>query len=187
MIAAVISLGLLAGAQTPATQPIEAADIDLAVRVCDTWLGKPATWADHIPEFPKRSGLDISGLRSVATLPHFASGMENVPAAHLWKLKTPRTTLAIVTSDVRPICTFAAGEVLGAFAASSAWAESAGADWKSDHSAGAPPPGMRGISLIRPKDGGMPARLLVFSAQTSPTADGHDLQLLATEALQLDQ
>lgn len=187
MIVGAVLLTMLAGAEAPATPHVEAADIDLAVHVCDKWLGDPATWADHISEFPKRSGFDKSGLRAASNLLPFAKGIEDVPAAHFWLLKTDRTAIALVTSDVRPICTFAIGETSGAWEASTAWAATEGKteNWSMSQSS-SPSPGMQGLSLEQPKDGNMPARLLVFSAPSTPKPNGSGLQLLVTEALQLD-
>jgi hypothetical protein len=104
-------IGLLAAAVVAAAPVGNSAQegFETAVAACESWILKPATWADHIDEFPKRAGLAES-LQPQATVPDVALPPPPLrQAMHSWRVPVGSGGFFLTVSDVQPFCHIVGG------------------------------------------------------------------------------
>jgi hypothetical protein len=83
--------------------------LQTAVAACEAWILDPATWADHISEFPKRAGLE-DRLQPQPSVPDVALPPPQLRTAlHFWRVPVGQGGYYVTVSDVQPFCHVAGG------------------------------------------------------------------------------
>jgi hypothetical protein len=80
-----------------------------AVSACESWILDPATWADHIDEFPKRAGL-ADKLQPQNGVPDVALPPQPLRRAlHSWRIPVGSGGFFLTVSDQLPFCHISGG------------------------------------------------------------------------------
>ena len=80
-----------------------------AVAACESWILEPATWADHVNEFPKRAGL-AGRLELQNAIPDVALPPPQLrQALHSWRVPVGSGGFFLTVSDQLPFCHIAGG------------------------------------------------------------------------------
>ena len=154
-----------------------------SIAACEAWVMKPITWADHIGQFPKRSGLADQGLKASGGTPDFASPPPPVRIAlHGWAVTTAGGKVWITTSDVRPFCHIAS-DVTGSAGATETLVKSAdfAARWMPEGAAV-----MRdGITSTTFRSRSWKSVTLVVSRRAGTETGGTGVQMVASLQMEL--
>ena len=90
--------------------PAGMAPLETAVQACTSWIAEPASWSGSVEDFEETTGLDKSGLKSIAGIPSFAlpppQARRNMHHFHVGDVAEG---YFVTASDTVPVCHIVGG------------------------------------------------------------------------------